>query len=154
MLHRPERWKRRWLSRLNGRSYQDNLRDRDFEAGLVFELEGYTGCTLGAMRAWQAPTGVLDVKLEDITKNFDSAMAEVFRHVDLTEMECEVGCQIAAQEDVQRMDDAAIAANPHIYSRTLSKWRDTLPEALLQQFEKQHGDLLRAMGYVLSTAAE
>ena len=154
MLHRPERWKRRWLSRLSGKSYQENLRDRDFEASLMFELEGYTGCTLEAMRAWRAPTGVLDVKLEDIAKDFDSAMAEVFRHLGLTETECELGCQVAAQEDVQRMDDAAIAANPHIYSRTLSKWRDTLPEGLIRRFEKQHGDLLRSMGYVLSTSAE
>ena len=50
-------------------------------AGLVFELEGYIGCTLEAMCGRQAPRGVPNVKLEDIAKDFDSAMTEVFRHL-------------------------------------------------------------------------
>ncbi|HSU04851.1 MAG TPA: hypothetical protein VLI93_04705 [Acetobacteraceae bacterium] len=49
--HRPEPWKREWLSRLSGKSYQQNLLLRDQEAGLQFELDGYTACTLDAMRA-------------------------------------------------------------------------------------------------------
>ena len=43
LQHRPERWKRNWLARLNGKSYQQNLRERDRAAGLDFELAGYTG---------------------------------------------------------------------------------------------------------------
>lgn len=69
MQHRSERWKRKWLERLNGRSYQQNLLDRDQVAGLDFELQGYTGCTLEAMRAWRPDPAVLDVRLEELAAN-------------------------------------------------------------------------------------
>jgi len=39
---------------------------------------------------------LLDVKLADIVNHFASAMAEVFRHLGFTEMECQVGCEMAA----------------------------------------------------------
>jgi len=48
--HRSEEWKRAWLDRLGGRSYQDNLRGLDRDRGLAFELNGYTDRTLTAMR--------------------------------------------------------------------------------------------------------
>jgi hypothetical protein len=154
MLHRTERWKRRWLARLNGKSYQQNLRDRDLEAGLAFELEGYTGCTLAAMRGWRAPPGVLDVRLEDIAQNFDATMSRLFRHLGFNDAECEIACRIAATEDMNRMGDTAVATNPQVFSRTLSKWRDTVPDALLRSFEQRHGDLLRSLNYALASTAD
>jgi Nucleotide-diphospho-sugar transferase len=154
MLHRTERWKRSWLARLNGKSYQQNLRERDLAAGLAFELEGYTGCTLTAMRSWRVHADVLDVKLEDIAQAFDATMSRMFRHLGCNEAECEIACQIAATEDINRMDDTAIAASPQIYSRTLSKWRGTVPDALVRSFEQRHGDLLRALNYPLASSAD
>lgn len=105
------------------------------------------------MCAWRGPAGVLDIWLEDISKNFANAMAKVFRYLDPTEIERELGYRIAAEEDIQRMDHAAIAANLHIYSRTLLKRRDKLPETIVQRFEKQYGDLIQGLGYVLSISA-
>ena len=147
MQHRPERWKRRWLERLNGKSYQQNLLDRDEVAGLDFELEGYTGCTLEAMRSWQPLPEVLDVRLEDITGNYDATMRTVFRHLGFSAEECETAIALAASEDINRMDDAGLAANPHIHSRTLSKWRELLSPAQLRAFELRYGDLLHRLGY-------
>jgi hypothetical protein len=151
MLHRPERWKRGWLARLNGRSYQQNLGERDQAAGLAFELEGYTGCTLAAMRAWRPLPGTLDVRLEDIAADFDAVLARVFQHLGFTGEECACALEIAAAEDINRMDDTALAANPHIHSRTLSKWRETLSAEQLRQFERQYGDLVTGLGYDLSS---
>ena len=80
--HYPESWKRAYLARLGGKSYQDNLLERDREAGLAFELAGYTGCTLDAMRGWTLATpDVLQVQLEDVMCDFDGALGAIFKHV-------------------------------------------------------------------------
>ncbi|MGH7155553.1 MAG: hypothetical protein ACREF3_16620 [Acetobacteraceae bacterium] len=149
--HWPERWKRSWLARLDSRSYQQNLLDRDRDAGLAFELEGYTGCTLTAMRGWRSRgPEVLDVQLEEIERDFDGMMERVFRHLGLTEAECAMALDIAASEDISRMDDATLAANGHIHSRRLAKWRDVLSPAQIRMFERRYGDLITGLGYQLS----
>lgn len=147
MQHRPERWKRGWLSRLNGRSYQQNLLDRCQADGLAFELDGYTGCTLAAMQAWRPLPDVLDVKLEDIARSFDSSMRQLLLHLGFNPEECEHAIGVAATEDVNRMDDATLAANSHIHSRTLSKWRALLSDAQAQGFEQRYRGLLLSLGY-------
>jgi hypothetical protein len=148
MVHRPERWKRRWLAQLGGKSYQQNLLERDMADGLAFELAGYTGSTLAAMQVWRRLPGVLDVKLEDIAANFDGTMADIFRHLNLSGSSYEAAMQIAASEDINRMDDATLAANPHIYSRQLSKWRDVLTEAQIREFVNNYCGLLRDLSYM------
>jgi hypothetical protein len=148
MVHRPERWKRRWLAQLGGKSYQQNLLERDMADGLAFELAGYTRSTLAAMQVWRGLPGVLDVKLEDIAANFDGTMTVIFRHLNLSGSTYEAAMQIAASEDIKRMDDATLAANPHIYCRQLSKWRDILTEAQIREFVNNYGGLLLDLGYM------
>jgi hypothetical protein len=150
MQHRPERWKRAWLSRLNGKSYQQNLQERDQVAGLAFELDGYTGCTLAAMQAWRPLPGVLDVKLEDIARDFEGSIRLVLRHLGFSVAESETLVELAASEDVNRMEDTALADNTHIHSRTLSKWRALLSETQVRDFEQRYGNLLLSLGYELS----
>lgn len=151
--HRAEHFKRDYLRRLQGRSYQQNLLDRDQAEGLDFELANYASWTLEAMRAWRPIPGVIDVRLEDVVADYDGTMQRIFRHVGFDEAACEEIGVIAATEDVARMSDAAIAANPHVYSRTLSKWRAFLSPAQLAAFEQRHGDLIRSLGYAVSSEA-
>lgn len=148
MLHRPERWKRTWLARLNNRSYQQNLLDRDQADGLAFELAGYTACTLDIMRAWRPPVeNLLQIKLEDIAHDFDAEMRTILIHLGFAGDALEAAMEIAATEDITRMDDAAVAANPQIHSRTLSKWQGMLSIAQVMEFERLHGDLIENLGY-------
>lgn len=147
-MHWPEDWKRRYLERLGGKSYQQNLIDRSLADGLEFELEGYTGCTLATMREWDLKSpDVMDVKLEDVMADFDGAMSSIFDHFGLTEDQRQAALNAARSEDIRRMDDAAIAERPQIYSRTLSKWRDILSATQIVRFEACHGDLIRDLGY-------
>jgi hypothetical protein len=146
--HWPEDWKRRYLERLGGRSYQQNLRDRSLADGLDFELEGYTGWTLATMREWTLNgADALEVKLEDMAADFDGAMLRIFDHFGLTADQTQAALEVARSEDVRRMDDAAIAERPQIHSRTISKWRDVLSAAQIARFEDRYGDLIRALGY-------
>lgn len=147
MLHRPERWKRRWLTRLNGRSYQACLRDLPQIEGLLWELAGYTDVTLAAMRAWRPLPGVIDVRLEDISADFDGTMSRVFAHLAFSPAMQRQAMDVAIRHDLNRMDDVTLAANKHAYSRQVSKWRHLLPEELQRAFAARHGDLVQALGY-------
>jgi hypothetical protein len=148
VLHWPEDWKRRYLKRLSGKSYQQNLLDRSRDEGLAFELDGYTGCTLATMRDW-ASNGIdaLDVKLEAVMADFDGSMLRVFDHFGFTASQRQAALIVARSEDVGRMDDAAIAARPQINSRTISKWRTVLSVAQVGRFEERHADLISELGY-------
>jgi hypothetical protein len=153
VLHWPEAWKRRYLERLGGQSYQQNLLDRSSADGLDFELEGYTGCTLATMREWKLNGAeALDVKLEDVMADFDGAMRRIFDHFGFTPDQSLAALEVARSEDIRRMADVAMAERPQIYSRTISKWRDVLSVGQIARFEALHGDLICGLGYALSGA--
>jgi hypothetical protein len=148
LTHRSEDWKRGWLERLGGRSYQQNLLDRPTDEGLAWELDGYTATTLEAMRGWpENGVTALDIRLEEVVADFDGTLSRVFTHVGFDAEQCEIALQEARSEDVNRMDDAAIASRPQIHSRTISKWREVLTPARIEEFETRYGDLVRDLGY-------
>jgi hypothetical protein len=133
--YRPEEWKCQYLERLNGKSYQQNLCDRDVEQGLDFELDGYTSCTLDAMRKWNSyEIAAADMKLEAVTANFDGAMLRIFEHFGFTPDQSLAALDVARLEDVRRMDEAVLALRPQVHSRELSKWNDLLKAAQVARF--------------------
>jgi hypothetical protein len=149
--HRPERWKRDYLAGLRGKSYQQNLLERDRDAGLRFELDRYTGWTLEAMRQWRLNgPEVMEVKLESVAAAFDAQMRCIFRYLGFPEAHLDEAVRVAAAEDIARMDDTRLAANPHIYSRTLSKWRDFLSTEQVRLIESRYNDVICRLGYSLS----
>lgn len=151
--HRTEDWKRRYLERLGGQSYQQNLRNRSLADGLDFELDGYTGCTLTTMAEWPLSKVVaLDVKLEDVMTDFDGTMLRIFAHYGFTVEQCRVALEVARTEDVRRMDDAAIAERPQISSRRISRWREVLAAPQIARFEDRYGALILGLGYLLTSA--
>ena len=98
--HWPEDWKRRYLERLNHKSYQQNMLDRSTLEGLEFELEGYTGCTLSAMREWELNhVDALDVMLEDVMADFDGAMRRIFDHFGFTAKQSWDALEVARTEE-------------------------------------------------------
>ena len=138
VAHWPEDWKRSYIDRLAGRSYQMNLLERSREDGLAFELEGYTGWTLATMREWRRNgADALDIKLEDVMADFDAAMLRIFGHFGFTADQSHAALEVARSEDIRRMDDSAIADRPQIYSRTISKWREVLSDRQIADFEER-----------------
>ncbi len=153
-MHLPEAWKRGYFERLQGQSYQRNLLDRSQAEGLQFELEGYTGCTLTAMREWALNgADALDVKLEDVSADFDGSMARIFDQFGFDAEQSRVALEVARSEDVNRMDEADIASRPQIHSRVISKWRAVLSPEQVGCFEALYGDLILGLGYELSGVA-
>ncbi len=150
--HRPEDWKRQYLERLNGKSYQQRLRDYNVADGLDFELDGYTGCTLDAMREWGSHgIAAMNVQLETVTANFDVAMLRIFEHFGFSSEQSLAALDVARSEDISRMDDAVASPCMQVHSRALSKWSDFLSTAQVAEFEARHGDLIQELGYDLAT---
>ena len=146
--HWPEDWKRDYLLRLNGKSYQQNLLERPREEGLDFELAGFTGCTLQTMGEWPLNGAeALDIRLEDVMANFDVEMNRIFSHFGLTGERAAAALDVARTEDIRRMDDAAVAERPQITSREISKWREVLTARQIAEFESVYGDLITTLGY-------
>ena len=125
--HRRERWKRDYLAGLGGKSYQHNLLDRDRDAGLDFELDRYTAVTLEAMAGFARPPGVIDVQLETITRDYDATMAMIFRYLGFTEPEIAVALEIAAAEDVGRMDERHRRQPAHPFAQIVEMGRHPHP---------------------------
>ncbi len=146
--HMPEDWKRAYLARLGGRSYQENLRARDRDSGLAFELAGYTANTLAAMRAWRwSGPDLRDVRLESIAADHDGTMRAILAHLGFAGAALDDAVALAGTEAIARMDDATLANRPQIHSRTLSKWRGFLTPPQVAAFEAAHGDLIDRLGY-------
>src|SRR5262249_25577265 len=149
--HRPENRKRRYLERLAGKSYQQHLLDRDVADGLDFELDGYTSCTLAALREWASyRVTVMDVQLESVMADFDGVLLRIFDHFGFSVEQSLAALEVARTEDIRRMDDASLAMRPQVHSRVLSKWNSILSADQVARFEADYGDLIRELGYELT----
>ena len=139
-------------ARLSGQARRQVLSGAIFsnatgEAGLAFELAGYTGCTLDAMRGWTLATpDLLQVQLEDVMCDFDGALGRSSSMSASATDECAQAVELARPHDVARMSDEAVARNRHIHSRTISKWRDFLSAAEIDEFERRYGESDRRSG--------
>ena len=112
--HYPESWKRAYLAQARRQVLSATIfSNATGEAGLAFELAGYTGCTLDAMRGWsQATPDLLQVQLEAVMCDFDGALAAIFKHVGFSDGECAQAVELARPHDVARMSDEAVAREP------------------------------------------
>lgn len=154
IAHWPHAAKCAYLESLNSRSYQQNLRQRSRNDGLMFELAGYTGWTMAAMREWPVnQVDALDIRLEAVMADFDAGMQRIFEHFGFSDAERTSALDVARHEDVRRMDDAAMSQRPQISSRTISKWRTFLTEEQIARFENAYGDVISSLGYPLHDSA-
>jgi hypothetical protein len=145
--HRPEEWKQRYIAGLGGMSYQKNLLARDEDAGLSFEMERYAEWTISAMTSWKPDSDTIDVKIEDFMEDFGETLTRILRHFGMREADIPAALAVAAAEDINRMSDSQLAGNPHIHSRSISKWRAMLKPEQLRKFEARFGDAIEQLGY-------
>ena len=152
--HRSETWKRDYLAGLNGKSYQRNLLSLDQIEGLIFERDRYADWTISAMMDWQPDPHTIDVRLEDFMGDFEGTLTRILRHFGMRESDIPVALTAAATEDVRRMSDAQIDANPHIHSRSISKWRTMVGQEHIKLFEAQYGGAIEKLGYCVSSPGD
>jgi hypothetical protein len=145
--HRSEEWKRAYIAGLGGMSYQKNLLARDQNAGRFFEMERYADWTISEMASWKPDPDTIDIKLEDFMADFDGTLALILRHFGVEDADIPSALAAAASEDIGRMTDTQLATNPHIHSRSISKWRGMLTPDQQRKFEARYGSAIAQLGY-------
>lgn len=149
--HRAESWKAHYLDSLNGRSYQQNLRDLNAEDGLAFEMSHYGAWTIESMLAWDYDhPKVLELRLENLMGNFDSGFSSMFQHIGLSGSAFATALRIAQRHDLGRKSASAIARMPHVTSAEPSKWQNHFTPRLVEEFKQLHGPALLKLGYETS----
>lgn len=91
--------------------------------------------------------------MKAIARDFDANMLTIFTPLGFDAEARRIVLDIAVAEDIGRMDDAAIVANPHVHGRDISKWRDILSPGQLREIERLYGDVLLRLDYGLSAAS-
>ena len=136
----------------DGLSYQQHLNLVNEHDGLLVEMRGRSFNALMDAYAWDyADRRFLNVRLEDITTDFDGCFRAIFEWLELPVQTC---LDIARCHDLARMTPEAIVANLHITDkRRRGASIDELDPALLDQFSKLYpADLISRLGYAGATA--
>jgi hypothetical protein len=138
-----------WLETLGGRSYQENLKSRDQEAGMLFELDQYGRVTIEEMLTWSESVDerVLTVRLDDLMARYDATMLGIAHHLHLRPHERVLFARIARRHDLGRHTAAERAANAHVHDPEPDRWRRYFTDAVSERFDERFGGSLGALGY-------
>ena len=63
-VHLQHEEKIRYLESLNGKSYQENISLLNQDDGLIFEMDGFAGRTIGDLSKWAGNETILEMKFE------------------------------------------------------------------------------------------
>jgi len=137
-----------YLKFLSNKSYQENLKARDFDEGFIFEMEGYSGWTIKSMAEWDYTNAdVLELKFEDMLANYDQTFSDIFDWLDLTQKQQTIALELASLEDYSKMSNEQKKANPHISSTRISKWAGYFKDVHKEKFQELFGTVLVKLGY-------
>ncbi len=143
-----EEWKREYLGSLCGQSYQERLRSLSPADGVTFEMTHYGTWTIERMLAWDYDDpNVVELRFEDVLADFDGEMRRMFVALGLSGRWLERAIEIAATEDLARMDADRLTHDPHIQSRGVSRWERHLTDEHRAAFKERFGDVVVRLGY-------
>lgn len=146
--HRPEKWKKKYIQSLKGKSYQENLQNLDLEEGIIFEMTHYAGWTIEEMLKWDyGDLRFLEIKFEDIIKNYDLTFEKILDWCGFTDRERDAILRKISRFDIARMSDKQISVNDHIHGRETGKWRQHFSPRHKKIFKELFGDAVVVLGY-------
>lgn len=146
--HRPEAWKTEYLKSLRGKSYQQTLNDLTESEGLLFEMNHYGAWTIESMLDWNYENqNVEEIRFEELMNDFDQTFRRMFEYCGFSAVQVEQGLQIAAREDLNRLNDDELERNTHISSRQTTKWHKYFTAVHQEAFKERFGDALVRLGY-------
>lgn len=146
--HYSEDWKNRFISGLGGQSYQSLLRRLDREAGLIFELNNYSGWTIQDMLAWEyRRPRIKELRLEDVAENFQTQIMEMLQHVGLSEQYSSEVFALCKKYDIANLAPGERARNKHISGEIGQKWPNLLSNYVLEQLDEKFPKAAERLGY-------
>jgi hypothetical protein len=103
------------------------------------------------MKEWDyRRENILEITLESLMNNYDQTFRLIFEHMRFSELERDVGLEIASQHDLGRMSSKTIEKMSHVSSPRITKWKKYFGRRLKEVFIHKYGDILVNLGYETS----
>ena len=132
----------------DGLTYQEKLKSLSPREGILFELKGRSYHAITDMYKWNYDDKrFLNVRLEDVSANFDRTFSRIFSFLGLDVEQC---VPVAALQDVRRFTRQRVQQTAHITNKNgdLSWQRYFLDDAMLDEFQRTFpADVMARLGY-------
>ncbi len=146
--HRPEAWKKAYLSSLGEKSYQENLLCRSEAEGINFEMNNYGSWTINSMRNWvYGNPKVLEVRFEDIMSEYDKTLKMIFDHFQFDQKTKNIAVSIARRHDIKRKSPGEISNIRHVSSVQTTRWKEYFNHQLKREFIAKFDSVLIGLEY-------
>ena len=146
--YRDQDWKKKYLSSLGNKSYQQNLRERTESEGLLFEMDHYGAWTIESMLQWNYNNpNFVELRFESLMNNIDKIFRDLFERFEFSDAQISRALRIVAKNDLNRFTEKQLRANKHISSRNITKWQKYFKEIHRDAFKQKFGDILIRLGY-------
>ena len=131
-----------------GRSYQEELRRRSREEGLLFELEHSAARTIAAMLAWDyhAPN-FLPLTYESFMADYEGTFARAFAFLELEVERCLALARPFSFAAVTGRQPGEIDPSSHLRSGKPGQWHEHFTPDLLAAFAGRFPDALERLHY-------
>lgn len=149
-----EAWCIRPVRKYGGKSYQEYLRSLPKEEGISAELQRLGEKAFPTMSNWNYDDPrVLELRFEEITRDFDGLFERVFRFYGFTGTQLHECMEIARRHDLKKSGGSRVVDNKHVTNKNFAeeRWRSELSDAHKAEFKRQWGHLLIKLGYERDT---
>ena len=136
-----------YLNSLNGKSYQENLKTMPQDEGLVFEMDGFAGRTIGDLLGWDSNPNILEIKFEELLADYDEKWLAVFTHLGFGGKHLQRVSNFAKNHDLSRMSKDQISKDKHISTGKLTKWDEYFNDNISHEYQNRFGDAHGKLGY-------
>ena len=146
-IHLQHEEKIGYLELLNGKSYQKNISLLNQDDGLIFEMDGFAGRTIGDLSKWVGNETILEMKFEKIIEQYDNSWKDIFSHLGFSGKQLIRACRIAKAHDMNKMSEKEIAKDKHISTGKLRKWKDYFSEEVYQAYTERFENIHLKLDY-------
>ena len=117
------------------------------DEGLLFEMDGFAGRTIGNLLDWSSNPNILEIKFEDLLENYDEKWLAVFTHLGFKGKHLQRVSNFAKNHDLSRMSKDQISKDKHISTGKLTKWNEYFNDNVTQEYQNRFGNAHEKLGY-------
>ncbi len=144
-LRTTEKWALTPQERWNGTTYQEFLRAKDPEEGLLAEISRCNGSEYAHMSKWDYnQEEFLELRYEDMLEDEPGSLRRLFEHYGLRDKERDI---CVRQAGAFSLDVVRAKNDAHVRSGRPGEWRDAFGPQHIERFKALTGDLVVRLGY-------
>ncbi len=148
IVHMSTDWKKAFIKKLDGMSYQQKLLSLSKSDGINFEIDNYASWTINTLKKWDySNVKIMELKMEDISTNYENIFLELFEFFGFTENVISHCMLRAKEQNINSMSEEEIRKNKHIHSGSISKWKKHFSKENETYFNEKFSDVVELIGY-------